>query len=215
MKRIGFPLLGLGLCLLGACSSVAKFTPVSRFDPADLEDPASEGTATIAGQAFLRSNDGEVKRGAGSEVLLIPDSPWTREWFEQVVREGKRPDDASYFEKLGDYARRVRADVDGKFEFRDVPAGRWFVTCLITWRRTETFQQMNWGFGLHPWNFRRGRGGRRGFRGGFRGGFYPFYPCYNQVWEREETVGGFAYAEVEVGDNESVSRLVVTRSETR
>jgi len=118
-------LLGLGL----ACMPNPK-TTAPPFDETALAPYAATGTATITGQAFLKTRAGDVKYGAGNKVALIPDTPYTRA-RQDAIRRGQKlgqPDS-----RLDKYTRYTQADGFGNFEFHNVPAGRYFVTCIITW----------------------------------------------------------------------------------
>jgi len=109
----------------------APESPHSTFDEQDFAQYAAAGTSSIVGQAFLKTRGGDVKLGAGNEVLLCPVTPYSTEYFErQVVREEQlQPPD----ERILRYFKSTVADASGRFEFKNLPAGEYFLGCKITW----------------------------------------------------------------------------------
>lgn len=99
------------------------------------------GTATITGQAVLRTVGGEARTCAGLEARLIPDSAYARERLSFDYRSLDRgmksriqtyfwsPDPAAYSETI----RTVTCDAQGTFTFEGVPAGKYYVTALVAW----------------------------------------------------------------------------------
>ena len=102
------------------------------------------GTNTIKGNAFLRQQGGDVVSCAGSEVLLIPKGSYSTERMKKLFgtasakgfkekptvrfrRELKAVD--GYWHAL----KRTTCDIDGKFEFRNVAAGSYFIVTSVTW----------------------------------------------------------------------------------
>lgn len=119
--------------LLAACAGTA-FKPLPHLAPyhdADLASAATSGTATVTGQAFLKTRGGDVKYGAGNPVYLLPVSPYTTELFRTEIVGGRvmtAPDPG-----LGKYQRAATADGTGHFTFTNVPAGQYYVYSLIQW----------------------------------------------------------------------------------
>lgn len=120
--------------LLVALSGCLAYLPRDRqvpFDPAEFEPYGHTGTATVTGQAFLRTMGGDVRYAAGLPVLLMPNTYYTSEWFQIVVlrEENLKPADP----EADKYTRQTIADGEGRFIFRDLPAGEYFAVCKITW----------------------------------------------------------------------------------
>jgi hypothetical protein len=88
------------------------------------------GTASITGQAFLRTRGGDVKTAAGEQVILNPLTSYSKEWYA-LSKAGApiaEPD-----ERLKIYYIQQVADATGRFTFKNVPAGAYFVTTTIYW----------------------------------------------------------------------------------
>ena len=91
------------------------------------------GSATIKGQAFLRTRGGEVRLGAGSTATLDPATPTATDWFGQVGNI------ASRFSELPAEPRFVKArrttviDAQGNFQFSGLAPGRYIVRSIVTW----------------------------------------------------------------------------------
>lgn len=129
------------LMLLGAASCVPlRRPPLDRVAFPDAEYAALpvKGTATVRGQAFLKTRGGDVKTAAGEEVILNPVTSYSQQWFDVAYvggRELKEPD-ARYSE----YQRRKVADAEGRFQFSDVPAGEYFVVARVVWDAAVGYQ---------------------------------------------------------------------------
>jgi hypothetical protein len=110
---------------------VALERPHSTFDEREFAPYAGVGTSSIVGQALLKTRGGDVKVGAGNEVVLCPVTPYSTEYYEKaIVGEQKlQPPD----ERIVRFFRSTIADANGQFEFRKLPAGEYFLGCKITW----------------------------------------------------------------------------------
>ena len=91
------------------------------------------GNATIMGQAFLTQRGGGVVKAAGRTVTLDPATSLGKEWWQKVggnwsTRSVTPPSAA--FKK----ARRTTvADADGRFKFKDLPPGQYYIRTEVTW----------------------------------------------------------------------------------
>ena len=135
-------LLSLAILLaLAGCAS----RPIPRqvvFNEADYAQYAEPGTATIRGQAFLVQAGGNVVKAAGREIALRPKTGYSEEWYARHIinNETLEPGDT----RILKYIRTVNADADGNFQFENVPAGEYYVTCFLTWGAYTG------GYGLSP-----------------------------------------------------------------
>jgi hypothetical protein len=111
------------IILVSACAFAPK-QRIIAFNEADFLPYSGSGDSKIIGQAFLKTRGGDVKYGAGNEVVLIPVTPYTREFRERSIIGGERLEqhDQRYFK----YRRTTIADGQGGFEFNNIPAGEYF-----------------------------------------------------------------------------------------
>lgn len=131
-------LLFAAAVILSAC--VPMTSPVSRipFPENEYQSLAKEGNAIVKGQAFLKTRGGDIKTAAGSEVLLNPVTSYSLQWYEIAYLAGKpltEPDP-----RLSSYVIKQIADGSGRFTFKKVPSGDYFVTSLITWEAATGYQ---------------------------------------------------------------------------
>jgi hypothetical protein len=116
--------------LLSGCSTPRQ--PVcAKFVESDFAAFAGAGTSAITGQAFMKTRSGEVKLGAGNTVQLIPATAYTKEIRERSTIRGEALEPPT--PDLAKYVRKTVADATGGFEFRNIPAGEYFLECSITW----------------------------------------------------------------------------------
>jgi hypothetical protein len=103
-----------------------------KFDADKVQWAAARGTATIEGQAFLKTRGGDVKLGAGNWVYLIPECDEISRWFatlaprQQISLTTMNPG-------LALLSHMSKADADGRFKFVDLPAGNYFVLSRVDW----------------------------------------------------------------------------------
>lgn len=98
------------------------------------------GTATVTGQAFMRTRGGDVKVAAGSVVFLSPVTTYSLDWYNRSYLGGvqlSEPDP-----RLHDYTSRTTADGFGRFKFKNVPAGEFFVSSSVTWEAPTGYNGM-------------------------------------------------------------------------
>lgn len=123
------------LVLLAGCQVAPKPQEVvSRKVPFPEEYYAQlekEGTSTITGQVFMTTRGGDVKYGAGRQVSLTPVNPYTTE-AAQAMMGGRVIEDAD--PRASEFTRNKIADGQGRFEFNNLPAGRYYVASSVYWQ---------------------------------------------------------------------------------
>jgi hypothetical protein len=118
--------LALAIVLTGCVTPHKMATP---YNEADFQPFDGTGTSTITGQAFLKTVGGDVKYGAGNTVSLMPVTRYTMEAWT-AARSGKAPQTDL---RLQAHIRKAVADATGNFEFRNIPAGEYYIECPIFW----------------------------------------------------------------------------------
>lgn len=125
--------LAFGLGGSGCTASAPRL--VERQEPyvdSEYAPYRATGTAEILGTAIARARDGSAVYGAGDSVYLFPATPYSEEWWRRTMLEGAYlppPDPRSLA-----LMRTTVADGRGRFRFRDLPAGDYYVVCIVTWR---------------------------------------------------------------------------------
>ncbi len=101
---------------------------------------AQKGTGKLTGQAFLKTEGGDVKIGAGNFVTLIPAVPWFLAAADlgELYSPKKWPAAVSDIYKAGPI-RMTQADASGNFEFSDLPAGEYQLITTIEWQVPGTY----------------------------------------------------------------------------
>jgi len=89
------------------------------------------GTATIRGQAFLKTRSGDVKYAAGTEIFLMPVTSYSNQWYYDSYLPSKPM--AKYDSRYRTYIGITIGDGEGRFEFLKVPAGDYYLSAKIIW----------------------------------------------------------------------------------
>jgi hypothetical protein len=113
--------------------AVPQIEPTQRitFPVSEYNSLNREGTGIVNGQAFLKTRGGDVKTAAGEEVLLNPVTSYSNQWYK-VAYTGNKPitePDPRYW----NYVRKEIADADGRFTFKNVPPGDYYLTTTVYW----------------------------------------------------------------------------------
>lgn len=136
-----FTTLSLAALLVGCAVPVQNPPAPARrmpFPEAEYLALPKTGIATVRGQAFLTTRAGDVKTAAGKRVLLNPVTSYSLEWYERSYLPGARIEDPD--PKLDAFIRTQIADGSGRFVFKNVPAGEYFITTTVTWEAPTGYQ---------------------------------------------------------------------------
>jgi len=138
MRKAVFTLLVSGFWLAACAPQQRTIHLSSTFDRSEAEFILTDGTATIAGQAFLRQRGGGVVTCAGSIVHLVPMTDYSDERIQSIYGSGlgggsyelfpKFVPDSSVYITL---SRTAQCDAGGEFEFSNVPAGNFYVATTV------------------------------------------------------------------------------------
>lgn len=142
-------LIVVALLVLGGCASApGVFSEIQRppFPEAEYAQLPREGDGVVTGQVFMRTVGGDVIVGAGSEVILNPVTSYSTFWYENDYSAGGRrlsPHDP----RADAWIITTQADGEGRFTFRNVPAGDYYVVSRVTWGVARSYgiaQQGGW-----------------------------------------------------------------------
>jgi hypothetical protein len=129
--------LAAGGCMTAAPSVLDRQQPYVEADYAPYK---RDGTAEVSGRAIARTRGGGFIYAAEDTVYLFPATPYTGEWWQRTMVEGSYltpPDPRSL-----SYMRTTVADEEGKFRFRSLPPGEYYVVCIVTWPDPEEGRPM-------------------------------------------------------------------------
>ena len=102
----------------------------TSFDEAAFAPYAGRGDANLRGEAYAQLPGGRVVMAADSEVVLVPDTAYTRELLEPA-QSGRYTGVANFDPRYFQYRRTARTDGNGAFVFRDIPAGDYIVQTSV------------------------------------------------------------------------------------
>ena len=131
MRRFAF----LVACLeVSACTQPDSqpYLVATPFNPAEVAWAAAPGTASIHGQAFMKTRGGDVKTCAGEKIQLTPESGYTREIYQRSLL-GPIPGLANADSRARILTHNTVCDAQGNFNFKGLPAGSWFLNASVHW----------------------------------------------------------------------------------
>ena len=131
--------------LVSGCAPVSQPSVSTRLAteaPCDASAFApfiAGGTGRISGQAFMKTRGGDVKYGAGNEVMLVPAVSCAPRWWGEVGTKWRSRMTYPLGQAFHD-ARRVKtADGEGRFVFENLAAGDYYVRSFVTWDVPTTY----------------------------------------------------------------------------
>ena len=125
-----FALLAL-VVLLAACATASESQSRMPFPESEYQALAKTGTGIVKGRAFVELEGGLIKTAVGNEVILNPVTSYSLEWYEKAYLARITMVEAD--PRLSKYILTQVVDADGRFTFRNVPPGDYFVTTRIMW----------------------------------------------------------------------------------
>jgi len=128
--------------LLMGCTAPTQVStnPIARppFPEHEYAALATTGTAIVTGQAFLKTLGGDVKTAAGEGVYLNPVTSYST--YAYTASDGDQRPMAPPDQRLLQYVKSVTADATGRFTFKNVPPGDYYVTTKVTWQAPTGYQ---------------------------------------------------------------------------
>lgn len=120
-------LLAVGLVACPQNPAITRQGILNRQEYAPYQLP---GSAVVEGQVVVQVPGGGTFYGANGEVLLLPRVTETERYVNDVVLPGKLslPD-----RQMNQVRWATTSDVQGRFRFERLPAGRYFVVCPVAW----------------------------------------------------------------------------------
>ncbi len=116
----------------------APDTPRVPFSEAEYNALKKSGTGGLTGQAFLRTQGGDVKTAAGSTVRVEPATTISDQRFEVSCKGGKAlagDKDA----RVDQFVRETTADAEGRFKFNNLPPGAYYLTTTVMWSAASRY----------------------------------------------------------------------------
>ncbi len=136
MKKIA---LLLFVCFIASCVTMPQpKISMMTFPEQEYQNLQKSGSAVVKGQAFLKTRGGDVKVAAGNEVILNPVTSYSNEWYEKAYVQGKNLVESD--PRILNYIKKTVADGSGRFMFKDVPPGDYYVTTGVTWEAGTGYQ---------------------------------------------------------------------------
>lgn len=104
--------------------------PTTTLDAVAIKAAMRPGHAIVRGQAFSKTVGGDVKYGAGNEILVIPNTVYVTECIAILKAMYVTTDCGKKMLPLG---RMVVADGEGRFEIADLAPGEYSLSTIIMW----------------------------------------------------------------------------------
>lgn len=119
----------------------------SPFVLKDIQFIHNPGNAIVQGTASIQLEDGSLKNCAGFTIELLPSAAYADERILKTYRNNERgqilmseqpprftPDDKRYHANV----RKTQCDSEGRFVFKHVAAGTYYVMAFIIWSEDGT-----------------------------------------------------------------------------
>ena len=115
----------------------ATYHRKATFRPEDYVKYQAQGTATLSGEAFVRTREGDDRYVAAQSVMLIPETAYTLEVIDYDFMKAKKEIDPPLDQRLYAAIRTTQADSRGRFAFSNLPSGTYILYTTIYWEAPE------------------------------------------------------------------------------
>jgi len=138
MKKIAL-ILSFSLLIMSCAGGLAR--PIQRtavFNDDEYLPYSKPGKAVITGQAFANTRSGEIRYASGRNISLHPATSYATEYYNLQVVQGKwlsNPD-----QRFITFEKKTTSDATGNFEFKNLPAGKYYVVADFSWCAGRTPQ---------------------------------------------------------------------------
>lgn len=105
----------------------------ATFQPEDYVPYQAKGTATLSGEAFLKTRGGEVRYAVGERILLIPATAYGKEFLDADLIRQEEDIRPALDKRIYLAIRSAQADSVGRFSFLDLPEGNYLLYASIYW----------------------------------------------------------------------------------
>ncbi|MCS6259885.1 hypothetical protein G3479_11575 [Shewanella baltica] len=150
MKKLKLGLAAVFLISLAGCASpTVKLN--TQFDAAEAKKLMEKGNNAIEGNAFLRQRGGGVVTCSGMTVQLVPATAYATERalsYFGTTESGFAADEGIFNKKMpprpadyDKYSKTTVCDSEGRFKFKDLSDGTYYVTTSITWMTGDYSRQ--------------------------------------------------------------------------
>ncbi len=132
-------LMILGIATVTVAMTGCGSTPSPTFNQSTSQTESEykpylrTGSGSVAGQAFFVQSGGVVVKAAGRTVTLDPATTTGKEWW---IKAGKHYAHRSIVPSSSNFKkarRKTVADAEGRFKFRGIPTGNYFIRTDVTW----------------------------------------------------------------------------------
>ncbi len=120
--------------LLSGCATKPQFIERIPFPVEEYNNIKKVGNSNVTGYAFAKTPTGEIHFASGW-VRLNPKTESSTQWFNVNYKAMNNIGEADprYYE----YIRKTKVDKAGKFTFKNVPAGKYYLSAPIHWYKSR------------------------------------------------------------------------------
>lgn len=119
------------------------------FDSVAARNALARGTATIAGEAFIRRNPYGNKAWHGNRInadkitiLLFPVTPYLLEYLDLKKKENPRKLKFAYVNPVAwSYLLEAVSNSDGEFTFPNLKPGKYYLEAIMPWSHSGSYNQ--------------------------------------------------------------------------
>lgn len=128
------------------CSAFKTYEHAAALDEGRAAIPTITSAASVSGEVFVKTPAGEIRKGSDATIYLLPVTDYSREWYEHYIVRGERiggKDPRSFHSAIA-----TVVDREGRFQFRNIPPGNYYLTCSVEYSRPR-FRMGRLQFGMH------------------------------------------------------------------
>ncbi len=125
---------------IGCVATQPTWNQTTNQSESEYKPYMRTGTGSVTGQAFFVQRGGVVVMAAGRTITLDPATSTGKEWWAKAGKNWSLRSTTPTSQNFKKARRKTVADAEGRFKFKGLPSGNYFIRTDVTWMAGSSIQ---------------------------------------------------------------------------